>query len=122
MPEARRFLPVQDVTMELITEMSEGMHKDLVFQCDEGTEIPLSFLYNFDVFSVAINPNLSFKIQKSCYIRFFNGKPYISYELKEWKKVKFPMGEPKVELKRAANTNQMTVEATFTEETLKTTE
>lgn len=93
--EAKEVIPFTGLSPEMTNDVVSGRRPDLAIECQEGTELPFKFLGHFGLFSVQFAPNLTFKIEKTCYLRFipkrFNRpqstRGYISYDLKSWDKL-----------------------------------
>ena len=96
--EVKQVFPLADLNYEMTKELLEGKHPHMAIECREGVDLPFKYFGNFGLFSVNFAPNLSIKIEKTCYLRFvqknrFNGKKsstsgYISFDLKKWEKIK----------------------------------
>lgn len=93
-----------------ITELSKadmaqaffgGGVQNIAVECKEGMELPLKYFGNFGPFSVKFLPNLSIKVEKTCYIRMGGRKAYISYDLENWQSLSrtiegMPMADIKI--------------------------
>jgi len=86
LPPPGNIIPFTEVDSQLISELITGMHSDLVVECPEGTEVPISFLHNTPLFSLFCSPNLSVKVDKTCYLRFVKKKVYMSENATQWDK------------------------------------
>ncbi len=96
--EAKQVILLTDLTPEIAKEVLEGMHPDVAIECPEGKELPFKYVGDFGLFSINFAPNLSIKIEKTCYFRFIkknrkdgttgNPKGYMSFDLKQWDKAK----------------------------------
>lgn len=86
LPPPGHVVPFTSVDTQLINELIAGIHPDLVIECREGTELPISYLHNNVFFSAFCSPNLSIKVEKTCYLRFVKKKVYMSDNLTEWNK------------------------------------
>ncbi len=86
LPSPGHIVPITNVDTQLISELIAGMHPDLVVECTEGTELPISYLHKNTFFSALCSPNLSIKVDKTCYLRFVKKKVYMSDNLNQWDK------------------------------------
>ena len=88
--EVKQIIPITDLTSKMTLELLGGQHPDVVVECKEGTNLPFMYLGDFGLFSVKFNPNLSIKIEKTCYLRVVQKSPlkkprtFLSYDLKSW--------------------------------------
>jgi hypothetical protein len=82
-----RIVSSTEVDSDFLKEMIAGAHPDIAVECQEGEAIPIRFAHSFGVFSVKLNPNLTLKVDKTCYLRFVRKKVYISEDLVSWKKL-----------------------------------
>lgn len=103
-PPAELEVPVKQVicltelTPQITKELFKGIHPNVAFKCEEGIALPLKYLGNFGLFSINFSPNLSFKVEKTCYLRFIKKKTFLSFDLKQWEKASSFVGN-------MANTN-----------------
>lgn len=96
--EVKQVISLTDLTPEMAKEVLEGMHPDIAIECPEGKELPFKYMGDFGLFSINFAPNLSIKIEKTCYFRILkknrkdgttgNPKGYMSFDLKQWDKAK----------------------------------
>jgi hypothetical protein len=96
LPEIREVIPFTELTVEKVKELIDGKYKDTAILCEEGTELPLKFLFKYGLFSVKHTPELTVKIERTCYIRrYLKKKVYMSYDLVHWENAeKFFKSEP----------------------------
>lgn len=93
--EVKQVLSSTDLTPDMTKELLEGKHPRVAIECPEGRELPFKYMGDFGLFSVNFFPNLSVKVEKTCYFRFIKksgraspAKGYMSYDLKTWGKAK----------------------------------
>jgi hypothetical protein len=80
-------IPLTDITPELSKELLSGQLPDVAIECKEGVELPIKYLCKAGFISFKYEPNLSFKIEKTCYLRLIKkGRCFMSFDLKTWKK------------------------------------
>ena len=85
--DVKQVILLTDLTTELSKEILYGQHPYAAIECREGTHLPLRYLFNAGFFSVKFEPNLSIKLDKTCYIRILsNGRGFLSFDLKNWSK------------------------------------
>ena len=86
--------PIEKVV--LLTELSpdiakgllEGRYPNLAVECRENMNLPIAYVFKNKIFSLNYSPNLTLKIQRSCYFRISNKrKCYFSEDLKNWDKL-----------------------------------
>lgn len=85
--EIKQVMLLTDLTSKISKELLEGRHPQVAVECKEGTHLPLKYLFNMGAFSIKLDPNLSLKVEKACYIRILsNKKGYVSFDLENWEK------------------------------------
>ncbi len=85
---------VTDLTPEISQQISVGVCPNIAIEYPEGIEIPFKFKGKVDFASVNLDPNLSIKLEKTCYLRFIKTHGYCtervriyrSCDLKTWRK------------------------------------
>ncbi len=86
-PDIRNVITAQDVTPDLTKELAVGLHPDLAVRCDEGTSLPIQFLYRAGFFSAQFNPHFTLRVEKTVYLRFTKGKVFVSEDMIYWEKL-----------------------------------
>src|SRR3989344_189181 len=71
----RAVVSLMQVTPALVKEIGQGAHQDMAIECKEGNALPLQLLYNTPLLAMSLAPNLSFKVNKTCYLRFVKKAP-----------------------------------------------
>jgi len=106
-----RIVSLDEISFEQIQEAIQSKSSDVTLELREGTVIPLQFLLKHQVFSAALNPNLVFKAEKTCYLRIVNKKCYMSDDLIRWEKPgRFTGGLPTLQLKQSVNNSGFVLE------------
>lgn len=85
-PEIRRVVALTELDSPFIDELAVGKYPDVVIECKQGTELPVSLLHNYGHLSLKCIPNLTVKIEEPFYIRCLRKKTYISRDLITWEK------------------------------------
>lgn len=99
-----RIVSASELTVDKIQGLIQSKNSDVIVELTEGTAIPLQFLLKNRIFSAALDPNLMFKVDKTCYLRVVNKKCYMSEDLVNWQKAgKFLDGTPMVQLTPSTN-------------------
>ena len=81
-----------DITPDLCKELLNGEHPEIVVECRQGISLPLKYLCNAGFFSIKYEPNLSFKVEKTCYLRLLRkGRCDVSFDLINWDKPNFKL-------------------------------
>ena len=91
LPEVKVIVPLTDLAIDTTKELFDGSHSDVAILCEAGTELPLKFLTSCEMFSIKWIPNLTIKVDKTCYFRAVGKKVYMSYDLINWNR-NFPTG------------------------------
>jgi hypothetical protein len=86
LPNVTNVVSCDQLSPNMIQGFAEGMYPDVAIEFNEGSVIPLQFLFNYKIFSLQCNPNLSAKIDTTCYLRCVNKKVYISLDMASWQK------------------------------------
>ena len=93
--EVKKVILFTDLTSEMTKELLEGKHSDVAIECREGVELPFKYVGDFGLYSINFAPNLSVKMERTCYLRFVKKnrlnssssvKSFISFDLKNWEK------------------------------------
>lgn len=110
-----RVLSVSELSMEKILELAQSKHWDCILHLKEGNMVPLQFLMKTSLLSARIDPNLSLKVEKTCYFRVANKKGYFSEDLVHWEKGSdyFFSGTPSHQLKPTANNSGLVLESSL---------
>lgn len=87
-PEVEQVVSAIDLTPVEIQGLIEGMPSNIAIEFKEGNAIPLRFLFNYRIFSMKCDPNLSIKIHSTTYLRSIGRKLYMSTDLVNWNKAK----------------------------------
>src|SRR5690349_4645939 len=66
-----------ELTYDKIQEPIQSKNTDYAIELKEGIALPLQFLLKNRMFSATLDPNLVFKVNKTCYLRVVNKKCYI---------------------------------------------
>lgn len=109
-------ISVNELSSERLQELIYSKSLGFIIELREGTTIPLQFLTKFSFFSMMLDPNLAFRIEKTCYFRVVNGKGYISEDLVNWKKIDqyFLKGKESILCKPSTNKPGYTLEVSVT--------
>lgn len=95
LPEPRQIVSMAELDSALINELVAGGHPDVAIELKPGAEIPFRLFHRCNpFFSLAVNPNVSAKVEKLCYLRFVKKKVYISQDLVTWEKPTADMHRP----------------------------
>lgn len=86
LPPVEKMISLTDLTFEITDELVQGKIPNMAIECKEGAQLPLRFFANYDLFSIGLIPNLTVRIEKTCYFRFIGKKGFISYDLQNWEK------------------------------------
>jgi hypothetical protein len=90
--EIKKIIPLTDITPEVSMAILSGMHPDVAIECQAGTALPLKYVCKLDFLTVVEEPNLSFKIEKTLYLRIVKkGRCYVSFDLATWEKPDFKL-------------------------------
>ncbi|NGX26147.1 MAG: hypothetical protein K940chlam6_00059 [Chlamydiae bacterium] len=112
LPETTEVIALTQLDTTLLNELLDGAHPDIAVECKEGTTIPVQFLQNTGLFGVELAPNLTIKVQKTCYLRVIKKSGYVSFDLDSWESAKhFFSGKPKVNLKINMENQSLLVES-----------
>jgi hypothetical protein len=93
--DVKKVVLFTDLTPEMTKELLEGQHPNVAVECREGVELPFKYVGNFGLYSINFSPNLSIRMEKTCYFRFVKKsrkaksskvKSFISFNLKDWEK------------------------------------
>jgi hypothetical protein len=99
-PAIRKIIDLVELDSTFIDEFVSGMHPHVVVACKEGTALPLRFLHRWPLFSLKYVPNLTLKVEESCYLRCFGKRTYLSLDLITWEKAdRVLAGVPSVHMK-----------------------
>jgi len=103
-PDSPRIVPLSELSYEKIRELLHCQNSPFTVELKHGAVVPLQFLTRNRVFSAMLDPNLTFKIEKTCYLRVVNKQCYLSDDLVHWQKPgRFLDGEAAYELKPGIN-------------------
>ncbi len=86
LPQITQVLRCDQLPPDLIEGFAQGMYPNLAIEFQEGAAIPLQFLFNYKIFSLYCNPNLSAKVDATCYLRCVKNKIYVSLDMNTWEK------------------------------------
>jgi hypothetical protein len=75
LPAVKTIIPLTELTPE---------STDIAVYCQEGTELPLKLFAKTKLFSLAWLPNLTIRVEKTCYVRWYHGELYGSFDLENW--------------------------------------
>lgn len=89
LPDVTKVVLVSDLTVEMITELTQGMHPDTAVEFKEGSCLPVHFLFRNKLFSVAYDPKITVKMETAGYVRFMKKKAYMSLDLVNWDKPEY---------------------------------
>lgn len=93
--DVTRIVSADELSVEKINALIHLKNWDFTLEFKEGANFPVKFLTKARCFSVALNPNLAFKVDKKCYLRVVKKKCYLSEDLVEWTKAeKFFNNQP----------------------------
>ncbi len=112
-----RIVSCSEISYEQIEQLTKSKDWDFVIEFKEGTVVPLRFLVRNPFFSAALDPNLVFKVEKTCYLRVAHRKAYMSEDLVNWEKPEDFLGrEPAVNIQLIPNADKggFTLQATLT--------
>ena len=108
-----RIVPLSELSFEKIQELTRSTTSDYIVEFKEGTTVPLQFLTKTRLLSALIDPNLTLKVEKTCYFRVVDKKCYMSEDLTHWEKTsKFLEGKSTIQIKPSAKGGLM-LEATI---------
>jgi len=112
LPETTQVIALTQLDTALLNELLKGDHPEIAVECKEGTTIPVQFLQNTGLFGVELAPNLTIKVQKTCYLRVIKKSGYVSFDLVGWESAKhFFSGKSKVNLKINMENQSLLVES-----------
>lgn len=112
--DSPRIISLHTLSFETIQELIHSKNSDSIIEFTEGAAIPLQFLMKNRVLSAMIDPNLMFKIEKTCYLRVVNKKCYMSEDLVHWEKAgRFMSGKQTMQIKPNTNKPGFTLETTI---------
>lgn len=112
-----RILSINELSYERIQELIQSKDSDFMIALEEGASFPLKFLLKHRLFSSMLDPNLSFTVAKTCYLRVVNKKCYISEDLIHWEKTsRLLSGKSKLQLVPNEDKPGFTLQTTLTEE------
>lgn len=84
---------LSEMSLEKIQEFIGTKNPEFIIELTESAAIPVQFLAKNRIFSAMIDPNFTFKVDKTCYFRIVKKKFYMSEDLVNWKKAdKFMKG------------------------------
>jgi hypothetical protein len=99
-----RIVSAAELTFDKIQELIQSKNSDFTLELKEGTMLPLQFLVKNRIFSAMIDPNFTFKVDRTCYLRIANKKCYMSEDLVHWQKAeKFFDGKSTIQLTPSTN-------------------
>ncbi len=116
LPDVNEIIPCDQLSPDMIQGFAAGMYPDIAIEFNEGSAIPLQFLFNYKIFSLQCNPNLSAKIDTTCYLRCANRKVYISLDMTTWQKAsEFFRGELVPTVQRSEDNSYVLVKTDLVE-------
>lgn len=114
MTEVTEVIALNELSSDLLEELLNGERPDLVIECKEGASLPIRFFHHLGFASVKCSPNLTVKLEKSCYLRIDGKKAYMSNDLATWEKASRFMhdylGKTKLKLKIGEEDSSLTIE------------
>jgi hypothetical protein len=84
--DSPRIVSAADLSFEKIQELIQSKSSDIAIVFNEGAAFPLRFLVRNRVLSTMLDPNLTFKVEKTCYLRVIKKHCYMSEDLIHWQK------------------------------------
>ena len=122
LPEIKQVVSLTDLTPDVLRELVAGDMSDVAVVCEKGVELPFKYTGNFGLFSVKYNPELSLKMEETCYFRLVkytkkNGSErvtgYISFDTKSWTKIKKFEIDPNILFGMSADKTHVAIETNF---------
>lgn len=82
-----------DLTPELSKDLCAGDLPNVAVECESGREFPVKAIGKYDFIGASLDPNLSVKLERTCYFRFMKKDPesekvitFMSFDGRRWKK------------------------------------
>ncbi len=86
--EINQIILLTDITPAISKELLAGRLPTTAVECRENMSLPVAYFMKAPFFSLECLPNLTVKIQKTCYVRFTEKRRgYLSGDLKSWEKI-----------------------------------
>jgi hypothetical protein len=99
-----KVVPLSHFTVTQLQEFILSHDSGFVLELQEGSSFPVQFLTKTPFISAMIDPNLTIKIEKTCYLRIAHKKLYMSEDLIHWEKAnKMLDGRPSFQLSPSQN-------------------
>lgn len=85
--EIKKIISLTDITPDVSMAILSGLHPEVAIECQSGTMLPLKYVCKLDFLTIVEEPNISFKIEKTLYVRIVKkGKCFVSFDLVTWEK------------------------------------
>lgn len=110
-PKITRVITPAELKGDITKEF--GLNPDLAtmaLEIKEGSTFPLHYLVNHKLFSIAINPNATLKANKTCYLRIYKKKVYVSEDLNSWDRGSKYLGRESFNIKIEDNPTSVLLE------------
>lgn len=116
LPEVKVIVPLTEINADLANQLIYGNSSELAILCEAGTELPLKMLTKYKLFSIKFAPNITVKIEQTCYVRWYHGKVYFSYDMQDWNEGSDLLGSVKPKTSFSIDKNQILVDIDATQE------